>query len=706
MLYMVPTNRLTPPIPFARTLPKVTFSMNNSRNWLGLAVAALIAIPAVNAQAPIKIGPPLRLSDLDPSTKACTDFYQYANGGWLAANPVPAAFSTWGSFTELTERNNLVLRDVLDAAAKSAPTTKDPNTRKLGTFYASCMDSAGAEAAAAKPLAAELARINAISTRAQLIAEIAHEHSIGFSPLFSFGSDQDAKNSSLVIASVSQGGLGLPNRDYYTKTDAGSEKIKAAYIDNIRKTFVLLGESPENAAAEATKVMALESMLALGSKAPVDLRDPIANYNPMSVTALNAITPALDWTPFLSTVGLKGITSIVVGQPDYFKAVQTAFKQVPIGDWKSYLKWRIANSQSPFLSSAFVNQNFAFRSMLTGARQMQPRWKRCLATTDGVLGEALGREYVKLAFTPDAKAKATEMIENLRSVMGDRIRKADWMSEATRKQALVKLASFNKKIGYPDVWKDYTMLRVEKAPYATNFMHARAFSQHRDIAKIGKAVDRKEWFMTPPTVNAYYSPQLNEVVFPAGRLQTPFFHPTYDDGANYGGIGGTIGHEMSHGFDDQGRQYDSHGNLSDWWTADDAKNYTARAKMVIDQYNAYTVLDSVHVNGQLTLGENLADVVGVSVAYDALEKALATKQRPQLIDGFTPEQRFFLAYAQARRANMRPEQALLQIRTDPHSPGRFRVNGPASNMPEFAKAFGCQEGDPMVRSPSMRARIW
>ncbi|MEO5903056.1 MAG: M13 family metallopeptidase, partial [Gemmatimonadaceae bacterium] len=581
----------------------------------------------------------------------------------------------------------------------------DPNTRKLGTFYASCMDSAGIEAAGAKPLARDLKRIDAISTKAQLNAEIAYEHSIGFSPLFAFGSEQDSKNSSLIVLGLSQGGIGLPNRDYYTKTDAGSEKIKTAYVDHIGKVLTLAGESPERATADARKVMALETMLALGSRTPVELRDPIANYNPTAVSALNTVTPAFDWNKFLPTVGLKGISSVDVGQPDFFKTVQIALQQVPLDDWKAYLKFRVTNSQSPYLSNAFVNQNFAFRSQLTGAKTMQPRWKRCLQTTDGVLGEALGREYVKVAFTPDAKAKATEMIENLRSVLGDRIRGADWMSDATRQQALVKLASFNKKIGYPDNWKDYTDLKVEKGPYATNFMHARAYGQHRDVAKVGKPVDRGEWFMTPPTVNAYYSAQLNEVVFPAGRLQTPFFHSAYDDGANYGGIGGTIGHEMSHGFDDQGRQFDSKGNLKDWWTADDARNYTSRAKMVEEQYNAYTVLDSVHVNGKLTLGENLADVVGVSLAYDALEKALAGKQRTT-IDGFTPEQRFFMAYAQARRSNMLPQQALLQIRTDPHSPGRYRVNGPLSNMPEFAKAFGCQEGDPMVRSGSMRAKIW
>ena len=701
---MVPTNRPWTAGQFVGTHSQVITRMKISRKLVVATIAAFMAATA-GAQAPVKVAPPLRLADLDTTVKACTDFYQFAGGGWLASNPVPAAFSTWGPFNELTERNNLLVKDVLDAAAKAAPTTKDPNTRKLGMFYASCMDSAGIEAAGAKPLAADLRRIDAISTRAQLNTEIAYEHSIGFAPVFNIGSEQDSKNSSLVVVGLSQGGLGLPNRDYYTKTDEASAKLRAAYVDHIGKVLALAGVPTETATAQAHKVMALETMLAMGSRTPVELRDPIANYNPTPVRALDAVTPAFEWTHFLNTIGAKGITNIDVGQPDFFKTVQTALTTVPLDDWKSYLKFRIVNSQSPYLSSAFVNQNFAFRSMLTGARTMQPRWKRCLQTSDAVLGEALGREYVKVAFTPAAKAKATEMIENLRSVLGDRIRKADWMTDATRQQALIKLASFNKKIGYPDKWQDYSELKVEKGPYATNFMHARAYGQRRDIAKVGRPVDRGEWFMTPPTVNAYYSPQLNEVVFPAGRLQTPFFHPTYDEGANYGGIGGTIGHEMSHGFDDQGRQFDAKGNLKDWWTADDAKNYTARAKMVEDQYNAYTVLDSVHVNGKLTLGENLADVVGVSLGYDALEKALAGKPRT-MIDGFTPEQRFFLAYAQARRANMLPQQALLQIRTDPHSPGRYRVNGPLSNMPEFAKAFGCKEGDPMVRPESMRAKIW
>jgi putative endopeptidase len=669
------------------------------------AVAFSIAAVPAGSQQPVKPIPPLRLSDLDTTVNACVDFYQYASGGWLKANPVPAAFSTWGPFQELRESNFLVLRTVLDNAAKEAKTTKDPDTRKLGTFYASCMDSAGVETAGAKPIESELARLAAISNRAQLNEAIAHFHAVGISPVFGFGSDQDAKNSSVVIVSANQGGLGLPNRDYYTKTDANSEKIRTAYVTHIAKTFELLGRSPEDAKNAASRVMALETTLAKGSKTPVELRDPVANYNPMPVTAINEMMPAFDWNAFMSSLGVKGIASINIGQPEYFKAVNAALTTIPIDDWKSYLAWRLAARTSPYLSSAFVNEDFSFSSLLNGARQMQPRWRRCLSVADNVLGDALGKEYVKVAFTPEAKAQALEMIENLRAVMRERITKADWMSDATKQQALVKLTSLNRKIGYPDVWRDYSDLKVVEGPWAANYLNARSYAVRRDLGKLGHPVDRNEWFMTPPTVNAYFAPNLNEIAFPAGRLQPPFFHPSYDLGANYGGIGGTIGHEMSHSFDDEGRQYDAKGNLVDWWTAADAKNYTERAKVVEDQYSAYTVLDTLHVNGKLTLGENLADVVGVSVGYDALERALQGKPRTS-IDGFTPEQRFFLAYAQARRSNARDEALRLQIQTDPHSPGKFRVNGPLSNMPEFAKAFGCKEGDPMVRSASMRARIW
>jgi putative endopeptidase len=671
------------------------------------SIALSLFTHAADAQSSptVKLMAPLNVADLDRGVAACTDFYHFANGGWLKANPIPPQYSTWGSFNELNERNNLLLRDVLESAARQAKTTRDSDTRKVGTFYASCMDSAGAEAAGMKPLAVEMQHIDAIANRTQLVAQIAHMHAAGLGGLFNFGSDQDAKNSSLVIATAFQGGLGLPNREYYVKQGPASDKIRENYVAHISRTFVLAGESSDAAREDASRVMALETKLAAASLTPVQLRDPTASYHPMSLEQADALMPGFQWQQYLSELGLARLTSVNIGQPDFFKAVSSAIQDAPIADWKAYLRWKLLDAAASSMSSNFVNEDFSFRSTLTGAREMLPRWRRCLSSADRVVGEALGREYVKVAFTPEAKKKALEMADNLRAVMKERIEHAEWMSEATRKQALIKLASFNRKIGYPDTWRDYSSLRVESAPYVVNILNARRFGAERDRAKIGKPVDRGEWGMTPPTVNAYYNPQLNEVVFPAGRLQAPFFHPTYDEGANYGGIGGTIGHEMSHGFDDEGRQFDAQGNLRDWWTAEDAKRYTERATVVEKQYDAYTVLDTVHVNGKLTLGENLADVVGVSVAFDAMERALAGKPRTT-IDGFTPEQRFFLAYAQARRANVRPEQARLAIQTDPHSPGEYRVNGPLSNMPQFAKAFGCKPGDPMVRPDSLRANIW
>ncbi|HEY8164395.1 MAG TPA: M13 family metallopeptidase [Gemmatimonadaceae bacterium] len=671
-------------------------------------LALTLAFPTTlisQTRSEVKVIPALNPADLDRSVAACTDFYQFANGGWLSANPVPAAFSTWGSFNELTERNNALLRTVLESAARSRATTPDPNTKKVGTFYASCMDSAAADSAGIQPIRAELTRIDAIPTRPDVNAAIAHLHAIGIPVVFRFFSAQDDKNSVAVIANAVQGGLGLPNRDYYTRTDPNSVRLREAYIAHAAKLLQLAGSTATEARTAADRVMALETALAKASMTPVELRDPVATYHMMTVKAVDSLTPTFDWSEFLGAVGLRGVKQINVNQPEFFRTAGTLLDQLSVSDWKAYLRVRVLDAMASSLSKPFVLEDFTFRSKLTGAREMQPRWRRCLVATDRVLGEALGKEYVKIAFTPQAKAKVQEMVENLRTVMRDRIMRADWMSEPTKKQALIKLAAFNRKVGYPDVWRDYRALAVEPGPYAANILRANEFSIRRNLEKIGKPVDRGEWGMTPPTVNAYYSPSLNEIVFPAGRLQTPFFHPSYDEAANYGGIGGTIGHEMSHGFDDQGRQYDEKGNLRDWWTDTDASLYTQRARVVLSQYNAYTVLDTVHVNGALTLGENLADVVGVSVAYEAMKRAIAGKPQ-QKIDGFTPEQRFFLAYAQARRANQRPEQALLQIRTDPHSPGKYRVNGPLSNMPEFAEAFSCKADDPMVRQEYMRAKIW
>jgi putative endopeptidase len=678
--------------------------MHLSRFRVVLAASLLIPFSAGAQSKVSSVIPPFDVADLDRSTRACADFDRFANGGWLDKNPVPAAYTSWGPFTVLSDRNGLVLRDVLERAQRAARTTKDPDTKKLGEFYASCMDSARVETLGATPLQAPLARINAISTRGDLLNAITEQQRYGNSG-FSLNVDQDAKKSDRIVAYVSQGGLSLPDRDYYLKTDAASQKIRDNFVDHLSKMLQLAGQTSADAQADAQRILSLETAFAKASRSRVELRDPNLNYNLLSVDSLSRLAPAVNWQQLLPAVGIRGAREVVVEQPGFISAFSSELTNRPIEDWKAYLRWKVINRMSPFLSSAFVNQNFAFSSTLTGTREQQPRWRRCIRIADTYLGDALGREYTKTHFTPAAKAKMLTMVGNLRAVIRDRIKSADWMSEDTRKQALVKLAAFTQKIGYPETWRNYSSIRIDRNSYAANADNVMRFERARNLAKYGKPVDKSEWFMTVPTVNAYYNPSLNEIVFPGGRLQPPFFHVSYDDAANYGGVGGTIGHEMSHGFDDQGRQFDAEGNLRDWWTAEDARRYTERASVVERQYSAYEAADSLYVNGKLTLGENLADVVGVSVAFEAMERALRNKPR-KIVNGFTPEQRFFLAYAQARRSNIRPEQLKVMIRTDPHSPGKFRINGPLSNMPEFAKAFGCKPGDPMVRPDSIRARIW
>jgi putative endopeptidase len=671
-----------------------------------LALALLAAGNAAaqtGANAPL---PPLDRANMDTTYGACQNFYLYANGGWLKNNPVPAAYSTWSSFNELTERNQTQLREVLDRSAREAETTSDPNTRKLGRFYGTCMDSTAIEAAGIRPIQADLQRIAAISTRAQLQAEFARAY-LGGAPgaPFGFGPTQDPRNASQNIANVSQGGLGLPNRDYYFKNDSASVALRARYLDHVAAMFALLGQAPAAARADAQRVLALETALAGASMTPVQLRNPNAQVNPMTLAELDRAAPGFSWSGYVRALGLANVTSLNVSQPEFMKQVGKEVAERPLDDWKAYMRWRLVNGASSWLPSRFVQQQFRFTSALTGAREMQPRWRRCLRMADGVLGDALGREYVKTAFTPEAKTAMMEMVHNLRAVFGDRIRASSWMSDSTKTRALAKLGTTMDKVGYPDKWEDYSSLEIGREGFLANLRAAGRYGARRSLDRIGKPVDRDEWYMTPPTVNAYYNPTTNEIGFPAGRLQPPFFHASYDLGANYGGIGGTIGHEMTHGFDDEGRKYDAQGNLTDWWTAEDGARFEERARLVDQQYSAYTVLDSLHVNGQLTMGENIADIGGMSIAYYALQRALEGKPRTP-IDGFTPEQRFFLAYAQARRSNFRPEQLRLMVQTDPHSPNEFRVNGPLSNMPEFAQAFGCKPGDPMVRPENLRAHIW
>jgi predicted metalloendopeptidase len=628
----------------------------------------------------------------------------FANNGWIERNPIPPAFSSWGAFNELTERNTLVLKGILERAAAQAATTTDATARKLGTFYASCMDSTTADRAGIAPIADQLQRIERIADRTQLQDELARMHSLGYGGAFGFGSTADPRDARRAIAYATQGGLGLPDRDYYLRADSDAQSMRTRYLASIARMFELAGDSATAATARAARVLDVETALAKAQLSRVALRDPNVRYHHLSVAEASATT-GVDWARYLGTLGLGELQSVTINAPPFFSALGNALATRPLDDWKAYLRWTVLWRSASQLSTPFVDESFKLASMLTGARAQQPRWRRCLVATDQSLGDALGREYVKTEFTPAAKAKMLEILQSLRDVLRDRITRADWMSARTRDQALAKLAAFNQKIGYPDRWQDYAALEVLPDSFAANVRRARSQLVKRDLARVGKPVDRDQWLMTAPTVNAYYSASLNEVAFPAGRLQPPFFSASYDEPANYGGIGATIGHELSHGFDDSGRKYDAAGNVRDWWTPDDARRYGERASVVERQYGAYVVLDTLRINGRLTLGENIADVVGVSIAYEAMQRAMRGRPRTT-IDGFTPEQRFFLAYARARLTVLRPEAARMMLATDPHSPGRFRVNGPLSNMPEFAQAFGCAAGDPMVRPATGRASIW
>jgi putative endopeptidase len=654
--------------------------------------------------------PPLDPKNMDTSVKPQDDFYLYANGGWLQRNPVPPEYSRWGSFDELTEKNQNALRKITEKAANTHADEKTaPEVQKVGDYYASGMDEKTIEAARLKPLEEELKRIDAIKDRADLLKAISHLHTIGVGALFEFGSGQDAKESSRDIAQAQQGGLGLPDRDYYTKTDEDSKKKRAAYVEHVAKMLTLLGEPADKAAEDAKKIMALETSLATASRTRVELRDPEKNYNKMKQADLQKITPDWNWADYFKGIKLADPGDINVGQPDFFKAANAAFKDASIEGWKTYLRWHLINAAAEDLSKDFVNEDFNFKQgVLRGTKQIKPRWKRVVASTDDALGEALGKLYVADYFPPEAKARALEMINNLKVALADRIKTLDWMDEPTKQQALKKLAAMNVKIGYPDKWRDYSLLKIDRGPYVSNTMRAANFEVNRQLKKIGKPVDRTEWGMTPPEVNAYYNPYMNEIVFPAGILQPPFFDPKADDPVNYGGMGAVIGHEMTHGFDDQGRQFDAAGNLRDWWSKQSADEYNKRRKAVVDQYSGYEPLPGSHINGELTQGENIADIGGIKLAYSALQKALEKdpQARDQKIDGFTPEQRFFLGWAQVWRANQRDEDLRLRLTTDPHSPTRYRCNGPIANMPEFQQAFNIPDGSSMVRTADKRVNIW
>ena len=685
----------------------MTFIRRACTTLSGALLASLFVAASAAAQAtPTAQTTPLDRANLDTTCAACTNFYQFANGGWLKRNPIPPAYSSWGSFNELQDRNTENLRLVLEDAAAHRATATDPTMRKLGDFYAACMDSAAIEKAGAAPIAGELERIRAINSLADVKSYLIQQHARGNDLVFGFGSTQDAKNSTQVIGGIGQGGLGLPDRDYYFRTDARTAAIRDAYVKHLANDLVLVGESPAQAATDAQHVMALETALAGAQLTRVQLRDPQLTYNRKTPAELSALAPDIDWRAYFSAQGIPNISAIDVAAPKYVSAVDSLLRTVPVSDWKSYFTWNLVRRAAPKLSSPFVNEAFAFQRQFTGAKELLPRYKRCIAATDNAMGEALGKAYVQRFFTPQAKARANEMVNNLKAAFRERLASRTWMSDSTRRAAYAKLDAFMQKIGYPDKWRDYTALEVTPtSTYYANSVATAAFDNAYDISHIGKPVDRTLWGMTPPTVNAYYNPLMNEIVFPAGILQPPFFDPNADDAVNYGGMGAVIGHEMTHGFDDQGAQFDAQGNLKTWFTSADLANFKTKTASYAKQFDTYTILDSVHVNGALTNGENIADLGGLTIAYAALEKALAGKPRPK-IDGFTPEQRFFLAWAQIWRENMTPEQSRMLVAINEHAPAMWRVNGPLANMPEFAKAWGCKPGDAMERPAAQQAAIW
>ncbi len=645
-------------------------------------------------------------ANFDTTVKPGDDFYQYANGGWLKKGEIPASESRWGSFDMLNDNIKKNLHDLLDEAAAKKDATPGSIEQKVGDFYSVAMDSVKLNKEGIDPLKDELAKIEAMKTPAEIIAEIAHLHKFGSGPFFAAFVNQDAKKSDELVVQIYQSGLGLGDRDYYTKTDAESKSIQDAYLAHVAKMLALSGEDEKTASASAKSIMKLETELAKASKTRVELRDPEANYNKMTLEELAKLTPSIDWKAYFAANGYAPFSSLVVSQPEFLKTADKLIKSTPLAEMKSYLKWNIINSYADYLSDAFVLENFDFfGKTLTGAKEMKPRWKRALRETDGAMGEALGQLYVAKHFSANAKKRINELVDNLMIAYKERLTLVDWMSPETKTKALEKLATIDRKLSFPDTWKDYSTMDIKRDSYVQNIMRSQDFAFNRNIAKLGKPVDRTEWLMSPQTVNAYYEPSKNEIVFPCGIMQFPFFDENADDAFNYGGIGAVIGHEITHGFDDEGSQFDAKGNLNNWFTDADKTKFKERTSGIVKQFNEYVAIDTMHVNGALTQGENIADLGGITISFAALQKAIAGKEKEK-IDGFTPEQRFFLNYAQVWRGLYRDEALKRQLQTNPHSPGKFRTLGPLSNFQPFYDAFGVKEGDKMFVADKDRVKIW
>lgn len=668
-----------------------------------VALGTATALPLAAADLP----PVPRFSPdyMDKTIAPGADFARYAWGNWAQNNPLPADKSRWGSFAQLEQYNQAALRAILETAAARS---HEPGSveQKVGDFFASAMDTATIDAAGTKPVATDLAQIAAIDNLTDLAHALAVLHNQGVPGLFAVTVGADQKKSDINALYAFQGGLSLPSKDYYFEEKFA--KFRDGFVTHAAKLLELAGDAPDAAAAAAKKLLEVETALATNAKTPTELRDRVANYNKMPTADLAAKVPAFPFAAYLAERGIGGpaAADIIVGQPKFFDGIQTQLASRPLDDWRIYLRYKVLRNAAPYLSAPFEQEVFRFYGTeLQGTPAMEPRWQRAARAVDGQIGEALGQLYVAQYYPLEAKARMAEMIRNITEVMRDRLGQLEWMTVPTRQKALAKFERFAAKIGHPEKWKDYSSVAVVRDNYFANVRAATGFEVRRTLNKLGQPVDKSEWLMTPPTVNAYFMPTGNNINFPAGILQPPFFDFTLDDAVNYGGIGAVIGHEITHGFDDQGRRYDADGNLTDWWTAEDAAAFEARAMKIVDQYNAYEALPGVHVQGRLTLGENIADLGGVSIAYEALQRSLKGKER-KLIDGFTPEQRFFLSWAQVWRTNIRDNEAKRRVEVDSHSPGRFRAVGPLVNFQPFYDAFDIKEGDAMWRAPELRAKIW
>jgi putative endopeptidase len=665
-----------------------------------LSAFVLLATAFSLAQSASSAGPNPHFSidNIDKSVDPCVDFYQYACGNWIKNAEIPPDRPSWQSFSQLDESNLEIERGILEKA-EAGGTSRNAIDQKIGDLYGSCVDEKAVNAKGIAPIKPELDRIAAIKGKSALIDELAHLHMVGGSSLFAFYANSDLHNADQVIAYIDQGGLSLPDRDYYIKDDADKVEMRKHLTDYATELFTLAGETPERAAVSAQTVLDVETLLASDSMDRTKRRDPKTRDHKMTRDEAVALAPDFYLNRYFTGVGAPNFTDINVSNPDFFRQVNGVISSLPLDSLKTYVSWHVLRSAAPWLSQPFVEADFKMRQALTGQKQIQDRWKRCVGLVDRSLGEALGQRYVELTFGADGKQRMLKMVDALESSLDNDIQNLAWMSDETKKQAKVKLQAIRNKIGYPDVWRDYSSVVIKPGDLFGNIQRATEFESKRQIAKIDKPLDRKEWGMTPPEVNAYYSGSFNEIVFPAGILQPPFFDKNMDDSVNFGGIGLVIGHELTHGFDDQGRKFDPQGNLRDWWTEQDGKEFEKRVSCVADEYSGFTAVDNMKLNGRLTLGENTADNGGARIALAALERMIAedkTGKEGQSIDGYTPEQRFFLGFGRVWCEKQRPEYLRMQVSTNPHSPGKYRVDGVVQNMPEFQKAWGCKAGQPMV----------